>query len=162
MPTGARIISQVDWRLGNTAAAAAGAAAQTEVLDMADLDGKDVLIVDDDQDMVTAIKAALEDLGVEMRTTGNGNTAVEMIQEQQQDLLILDQMLPGRSGFLVMEKIRPLRQEGSELPVIMITANPGARHKVYAETLGVDEYINKPFRMERLVNAVRRLLGGEQ
>ncbi len=125
---------------------------------MGKFQGKDVLIVDDDQDIITAIKAALEDLGVAIRTTGNGNDAVEMIQQQSPDLLILDQMLPGRSGFLVLEKIRPQRKETSKPPVIMITANPGSRHKIYAETLGVDAYINKPFRMEKLLKAAEQLL----
>jgi len=125
---------------------------------MAEFDGKDVLIVDDDEDVITTISAALADLGVNIRKTGNGNDAVEMIRKQAPDLVILDQMLPGKSGFLVMEKIRETRQETSKLPVIMITANPGARHKVYAETLGVDYYINKPFRMEKLINAVKDLL----
>ena len=129
---------------------------------MGDFDGKDVLIVDDDKDIVTTIKAALDDLGVNVRSTGNGNQAVEMIQENAPDLLILDQMLPGRSGFLVLEKIRPMRKKKGDLPVVMITANPGARHKVYAETLGVDAYINKPFRMEKLTTAVRELLGGSE
>jgi DNA-binding response OmpR family regulator len=125
---------------------------------MAKYEGKDVLLVDDDNDIVTAIIAALADLGATIRTTGNGNTAVEMIQQQTPDLLILDQMLPGRSGFLVLEKIRTLRKETGKPPVIMITANPGARHKVYAETLGVDVYLNKPFRMEKLVKAAEQLL----
>ncbi len=127
---------------------------------MANFEGKDVLIVDDDQDILMTIKTAVGELGVDIRTTGNGNTAVEMIQEKTPDLLILDQMLPGRSGFLVLEKIRPLRKETGKPPVIMITANPGARHKVYAETLGVDAYINKPFRMEKLMKAAEKLLGG--
>ncbi len=125
---------------------------------MADFEGKDILLVDDDRDIVTAIKAALEDFGSEIRTTDNGNTAVEMIIENPPDLLILDQMLPGRSGFLVLEKISGIRKETGKPPVIMITANPGARHKIYAETLGVDVYINKPFRMEKLVTAARKLL----
>ena len=125
---------------------------------MAKFADKDVLIVDDDADIVTAIKASLEDLGVTFRTTGNGNSAVEMIQQQTPDLLILDQMLPGRSGFLVLEKIRAQRKETGKPPVIMITANPGSRHKIYAETLGVDAYINKPFRMEKLVTAAEKLL----
>jgi len=128
---------------------------------MADFKGKDVLIVDDDRDIVEAIEAAMEDLGVKFRTTGNGNTAVDMVQEQTPDLLILDQMLPGRSGFLVLEKINTQRKQTGKPPVIMITANPGARHKDYAETLGVDTYINKPFRMEKLINAARELLTRE-
>ena len=125
---------------------------------MAKFQGKDVLIVDDDADIVSAIEAALEEFGVKFRVTGNGNTAVDMILEKTPDLLILDQMLPGRSGFLVLEKIRPTRKETGKPPVIMITANPGTRHKVYAETLGVDAYLNKPFRMERLVTAAEELL----
>ena len=128
---------------------------------MAKFKGKDVLIVDDDKDIVTAIEAALEDFGVDIRVTGNGNEAVEMIQEQTPDLLVLDQMLPGRSGFLVLEKIRALRKETGKPPVIMITANPGTRHRVYAETLGVDLYLNKPFRMDKLVKAAEELLGKE-
>ena len=129
---------------------------------MAKFEGKDVLIVDDDADIVSAIKAALEEFDVDFRVTGNGNTAVEMILEKTPDLLILDQMLPGRSGFLVLEKIRPTRKESGKPPVIMITANPGTRHKVYAETLGVDAYLNKPFRMEKLVTAAEELLGKDQ
>ena len=125
---------------------------------MAKFEGKDVLIVDDDTDIVETIKEALQDFGVDFRTTGNGNAAVDLIKEKVPDLLVLDQMLPGRSGFLVMEKIRPLRKETKRPPVIMITANPGARHKVYAETLGVDAYINKPFRMDKLVKAAEELL----
>lgn len=128
---------------------------------MSNLAGKNVLIVDDDPDIVTAISAALEDLGVNIVSTGNGNAAVDMIQEQTPDLLVLDQMLPGRSGFLVLEKIRPMRKETGKPPVIMITANPGARHKMYAETLGVSTYINKPFRMEKLVKAAEKLLSDE-
>jgi DNA-binding response OmpR family regulator len=120
---------------------------------------KEVLVVDDDHDILTTIHASLTEMGLEVRTTGNGNTAVEMIQEKVPDLLILDQMLPGRSGFLVMEKVRIIRKEkGGIPPVIMITANPGTRHKVYAQTLGVDAYINKPFRMEKLTTAVQELL----
>ena len=128
---------------------------------MAEFDGKDVLIVDDDKDIVDAIKAALEELGVNIRTIGNGNRAVDMIEKQVPDLLVLDQMLPGRSGFLVLEKIKPLRQKTGKPPVIMITANPGSRHKIYAETLGVDAYINKPFRMQRLLDAATELLRKE-
>ena len=129
---------------------------------MGEFEGKYILIVDDDNDIVTAIKAALSDLGAELHSTGNGNDAVNLIKEKTPDLLILDQMLPGRSGFLVLEKIRSQRKESGKPPVIMITANPGSRHKVYAETLGVNVYINKPFRMEKLINAVTELLSEEK
>jgi len=126
---------------------------------MAEIKGKDILIVDDDADIRAAIETALADLGeVEIRSASNGNSAVEMIQEKTPDLLVLDQMLPGRSGFLVLGKIRNLRKETGKPPVIMITANPGIRHKAYAKTLGVDEYLTKPFRMEKLITAAEELL----
>lgn len=129
---------------------------------MADLANKKILIVDDDVDIREAIETAISEMGdVEILTAGNGNTAVEMILQEEPDLLILDQMLPGRSGFLVMEKIKQSRQETGKPPVIMITANPGSRHKVYAQTLGVDVYINKPFRMDKLIKAAEELLTKE-
>ena len=62
----------------------------------------------------------------------------------------------GDSGFLVLEKLR--RTRPVPLRVIMITANEGSRHKAYAEMLGVDDYIRKPFAMDRLIESVGRLL----
>jgi len=130
---------------------------------MADIEGKYILIVDDDEEIRIAIEAALNEIGdVEIEMTGNGNDAVDMIQDRPPDLLVLDQMLPGRSGFLVLEKIRTLRQETGKPPVIMITANPGSRHKVYAETLGVNLYLNKPFRMTKLIDSARELLSKKE
>ena len=123
---------------------------------------KDILIVDDDADIREAIETALMEIGnVRIRSAGDGNTAVDMIQKQMPDLLVLDQMLPGKSGFLVLEKIRTRRKEAGTPPVIMITANPGSRHKVYANTLGVDVYLNKPFRMDKLINSAKELLEKE-
>ena len=129
---------------------------------MSEFEGKDVLLVDDDDDILETLEAALEELGVNIRCSGNGNEAVRMVQEKIPDLLVLDQMLPGRSGFIILENIRSLRKDTGKPPIIMITANPGSRHKVYAETLGVDTYLNKPFRMERFIDAVRELLSGEK
>ena len=67
-------------------------------------------------------------------------------------------MMPRRSGFLVLERLR--QTTDTPVHVIMITANEGSRHKAYAEMLGVDDYLRKPFPMDRLVNSVTRLLTG--
>ena len=64
-------------------------------------------------------------------------------------------MMPKRSGFLVLEKLR--RSYSDPIRVIMITANEGSRHKAYAEMLGVDDYIRKPFAMDRLLEERRPL-----
>jgi two-component system OmpR family response regulator len=121
-------------------------------------DGKSILIVDDDADMVTAIEAALRDSGAEIKKAADGNAAVTIAQSENPDLVILDLMLPKRSGLLVLEKLKAKKPRGSKPYVIMITGNPGTRHRQYAETLGADGYLNKPFRMEKLTDLVRELL----
>ncbi|MFQ5412593.1 MAG: response regulator, partial [Phycisphaerae bacterium] len=93
-----------------------------------------------------------------------GNQAINKLERDEPDLIVLDMMLPRKSGFLVMERIRHRRKKDkTNLPyVIMVTGNPGQRHKQYAQTLGVDEYLNKPFRMDRLVGAITKFLDIEK
>src|SRR6185295_4174385 len=69
------------------------------------LEGKRVLLVDDDADILTSMQAAFEPTGAHVDMANNGNKAVEMVEKMPPDLVILDMMLPGRSGFLVLEKI---------------------------------------------------------
>ena len=120
-------------------------------------DGKQILIVDDDAEIVDAIRYALQNKGYEVLVARDGNQGLAMAERDDPDLVILDMMMPKRSGFLVLEKLR--RTRPVPLRVIMITANEGSRHKAYAEMLGVDDYIRKPFAMDRLVDSVGRLLG---
>jgi len=122
------------------------------------LDGKSILVVDDDPDMVTALTTVLEGTGVSIQTAGDGNVAIDKAAEFDPDLVILDAMLPKRSGFLVLEKLKgTTKKKGSRPLVIMITGNAGRRHQVWAESLGVDGYFNKPFRMERLLERMEQL-----
>jgi DNA-binding response OmpR family regulator len=133
------------------------------------LAGKSILIVDDDPDVVTAITMSLEDQGAKVTAAVDGAQAVDFAEKEQPDLIILDMMLPKRSGFLVLERIKQKRVAagvpaiggpGIKPRIIMITGNLGSRHKTYAESLGVDDYINKPFRMDRLLTSIEKLLGG--
>ena len=122
-------------------------------------DGKTILVVDDDPDMVLAITTVLSDTGAVLKTAADGNAALEATEEFDPDLLVLDAMLPKRSGFLVLEKLRNNgKKRGAKPFVIMITGNAGKRHQDWAESLGVDGYLNKPFRMERLVESVEKCL----
>ena len=124
------------------------------------LEGKSVLVVDDDRDMVTAIVNVLRDTGLTIQTAADGNEALEAAAEYDPDLIVLDAMLPKRSGFLVLEKLKgPAKKKGQRPLVIMITGNAGKRHQTWAETLGVDGYLTKPFRMERLLDSITQLLG---
>ncbi len=120
-------------------------------------DAKRILIVDDDAEIVESLRYALEAKKYTVLIARDGNQGLAMAERENPDLVILDMMMPKRSGFLVLEKLR--RTRAVPLKVIMITANEGSRHKAYAEMLGVDDYIRKPFAMERLVESVDRLLG---
>ena len=122
------------------------------------LEGKKILIVDDDRDILGAIRQAVEDEQGETLTAEDGNTAVELAEKHRPDLIILDAMLPKRSGFLVMEKLRNSMPPESRPKIIMITGNPGKRHQEWATSLGANAFINKPFRMDKLIQTAGQLL----
>jgi DNA-binding response OmpR family regulator len=122
------------------------------------LDGKKVLLVDDDSDILSSMQAAFEPTGAVVETASNGNKAVEIAERTQPDLVILDMMLPGRSGFLVLEKIKARKPRNAKPFVIMVTGNQGGRHKMYAESLGVSEYFNKPVKLDKLIASAEKLL----
>jgi len=117
---------------------------------------KRILLVDDDPEIVESMKLALETKGYHILVARDGNQGLAMAEREDPDLVILDMMMPRRSGFLVLERLRRTRRV--PMRVIMITANEGSRHKAYAEMLGVDDYIRKPFAMDRLLDSVDRLL----
>lgn len=118
---------------------------------------KKILIIDDDREITESMRLALEAQGYEVFNGSDGNQGLAMTARELPDLVILDMMMPKRSGFLVLENLR--RTLKVPIRVIMITANEGNRHKAYAETLGVDDYIRKPFPMDRLLESVERLIG---
>ena len=114
-----------------------------------------VLIVDDDREVVESIDQALQAEGSLTQTCQDGNTAVRICEADGPALVVLDVMLPKRSGFLVLEKIKKFSDPPA---VIMVTANEGKRHQQYAEALGVDGYLLKPVRLERLITMARDML----
>lgn len=126
------------------------------------LAGKRILLVDDDPDIVTSMQAAFEPTGITIDIATNGNKAVELAERNQPDMVILDMMLPGRSGFLVLEKIKAKKPRNAKPFVVMVTGNPGKRHQMYAESLGVSEYFTKPVKMDKLVATAERLLAADE
>ena len=117
---------------------------------------KRILLVDDDPEIIESLRFALSARGYDVLVARDGNQGLNLVEREDPDLVILDMMMPKRSGFLVLEKLR--RTRPVPIRIIMITANEGSRHKAYAEMLGVDDYIRKPFPMGRLVESVERLL----
>ena len=113
-----------------------------------------ILLVDDDAEILAAMRAVLERRGYRVLTAGDGNAGLAAAEREGPDLVVVDMMMPKKSGFLVLEE---LKARGGGPPIIMITANEGSRHRAYAEALGADDYIRKPFAMDRLLESVARL-----
>ena len=120
--------------------------------------GRTILVVDDDPDILASTSLALEAEGATVIRSEDGNTAVSLHQASSPDAVVLDMMLPRRSGFLVLEKIR---ESTPQTPVVMVTANRGRRHLAYAENLGVSAYLVKPVPLVRLLDTLAGLLGVE-
>ncbi len=114
-----------------------------------------VLIVDDEKDVLDSIDAAFQSEGALTLTAMDGDEAVRICELDPPDIVILDMMLPKRSGFLALEKIKG--KENSPI-VIMVTANEGKRHQAYGESLGVDAYMQKPVPLGMLLNKAADLL----
>ncbi len=121
------------------------------------LQGKKVLIVDDDEDILSSIDLVMRAEGALTATATDGSAAMAAFDEADPDAVVLDMMLPRRSGFLVLEQLKKL---ANPPVIVMITANMGKRHMAYAEDLGVDAYLVKPVPLQRLVETVVQLLSG--
>ena len=117
-----------------------------------------VLVVDDEQDVLDSIVVAFESEGALTLTAMDGDEAVRICEEDPPDIVILDMMLPKRSGFLALEKIKG--KEDSPV-VIMVTANEGKRHQAYGESLGVDAYMQKPVPLMLLLKKAADLLDAQ-
>ena len=118
---------------------------------------KTILLVDDDAEIVDTMRTVLENRGYRIIVARDGNAGLTVAERESPDLLVLDMMMPKKSGFLVLEKLKG--RPGGLIPTIMITANEGSRHRAYAEFLGVRDYIRKPFAMEKLVKSIEKILG---
>lgn len=112
-----------------------------------------ILIVDDEKAICDLIDLNLSASGYQCTAVQDGLKAIEMIEKEQYDLLLLDIMLPGVDGFDIMEYVRPLK-----IPVIFITAKHEVRDRVKGLKLGADDYLVKPFDVVELVARVEAVL----
>ncbi len=120
---------------------------------------KAILLVDDDNEILESMRTVLENKGYRILVARDGNAGLTIAERENPDLIVLDMMMPKKSGFLVLEKLKG--RHGGLIPTIMITGNEGSRHRAYAEMLGVRDYIRKPFAMEKLLEAVAKGLLGK-
>lgn len=119
--------------------------------------GKHVVLVEDESNIIEAIRFLLSREGWTVDTHGDGTDAADVIRSLDPDLVILDVMLPGKSGFDILEEIRNHNQT-ADLPVLMLTARGQSRDREMAEKAGVSRFMTKPFSNAEVLTAVRDLL----
>ena len=123
----------------------------------AELNGKRVLVVDDEPDIVALVAYHLAKAGFRVSTASNGDDAVDEARKERPSLVVLDLMLPGMSGFDVLEAIR--RDPSTrDVAVLMLTARKDEVDRVKGLSLGADDYLTKPFSPAELVLRVKAIL----
>ena len=114
-----------------------------------------ILVVEDEQKIATFIQRGLKECGFVVDMVHRGDTALEIIEGNRFDAIVLDIMLPGRDGLSIL---RSLRQRSNAVPVILLTARGQIAEKVEGLDLGADDYLAKPFSIDELAARVRALL----
>ena len=116
---------------------------------------KKILIVEDELNMVQGLKDNLEFEGYEVDTAMEGRPGLQKVLHGTYDLILLDVMLPGLSGFDIC---RTARKEGVETPIILLTAKGEEIDKVVGLEFGADDYITKPFSLRELLARIKAIL----
>lgn len=116
-----------------------------------------VLLIEDEPNIIEAIRFLLTRDGWQVETHSDGADAVQVIQRAGPDLVILDVMLPGKSGMDILRDLRDV-PELAKLPVLMLTARGQSRDRDMAEKAGVSRFMTKPFSNAEVLTAVRDLL----
>lgn len=114
-----------------------------------------ILIVDDEKSLVKGLKYTLEREGFEVHAAYDGQEALDFLQENKVDIIILDLMLPKVDG---LDVCRRIRQRGNKTPIIMLTAKGDDVDKIIGLELGADDYMAKPFNPRELVARIRAVL----
>jgi two-component system response regulator CpxR len=113
-----------------------------------------VLIVDDDHELCVMLAEYLAPEGLSVETAGDGRAALERLQQQPPDIVVLDVMLPELTGFEVLRRIRV----SSRLPVIMLTARGEDVDRIVGLEMGADDYLSKPFNPRELAARIKAVL----
>lgn len=114
-----------------------------------------ILVVEDNENLAYGLSASLEFEGHEVEVAADGTHGLELARSMAPDLVVLDLMLPGLDGFRVLKS---LREEGSRVPVLILTARGEEADKVRGFRLGADDYVTKPFGLLELIARVEALL----
>jgi two-component system, OmpR family, alkaline phosphatase synthesis response regulator PhoP len=114
-----------------------------------------VLLVEDEENLHDALKLNLELEGYEITSAYDGNQALQKIEQEYFDLIIMDVMLPGIDGISVTESIR---LQNNEVPILILSAKNSSADRVFGLKKGADDYLTKPFNLEELLLRVQKLI----
>lgn len=120
--------------------------------------GQRVLLIEDEPNIIEAISYILSKDGWTVHIHSDGTTAMEKVRQGVPDVIILDVMLPGRSGYDILQDIRQA-PETADVPVMMLTARGQERDREVAARLGATRFMTKPFSNADVVTSVRELAG---
>lgn len=114
-----------------------------------------ILVIDDDEKITSMLRRSLAFEGYRVKTANLGKDGLRMFAEEEPDLVILDIMMPGIDGWEVCSRIR---ESGSDIPILMLTAKDEVASRVKGLDIGADDYLVKPFALEELLARIRALL----
>lgn len=117
-----------------------------------------ILVVDDERDLVQLLSYNLQQAGYQVFPAYDGTSALELFWSKRPDLVILDLMLPDKSGFQICQEIRETAQGTHRTPVIMLTARASEQERIAGFEAGTDDYVTKPFSPRELVLRVKAML----
>lgn len=113
-----------------------------------------ILVIDDEPNMLQLLERILTSEGFNVKLAGDGVYGISLLREENPDLVLLDIMMPGPDGFMVIDRIR----EESNAPIIMLTAKRDTESIRKAIELGADDFVKKPFRPAELVARIKTKL----
>ncbi len=118
--------------------------------------GKQVLLIEDEPNIIEAVRFILSRDGWDVKTHSNGQDAVDAVRTRMPDVVILDVMLPGKSGFDILAEIRA-DADLAAMPVLMLTARGQKKDREMAQRAGASRYMTKPFSNAEILETVRQL-----
>ena len=116
-----------------------------------------ILVVDDEEHLAVGIKFNLEAEGFQVTVATSGIEAIDAVESADSvDLIVLDLMLPGMSGYEICEQ---LRESGHEMPILMLSARTLSEDRTRGFDVGANQYMVKPFELQELISRIKNLLG---
>lgn len=119
---------------------------------------KKIMVVDDEPYIARVIKFKLEQEGYTVISANDGQSGLQKIKDEKPDMVLLDVMMPGLSGYEVCQKIKE-DAELAGIPVVILTAKGQERDREQGLTMGASDYITKPFSPNRLLELVKSMIG---